>query len=629
MKIPVNFIAMVMGLIAAPLVAATEADAARGVNEQLRAAWVKEGLTAAPRSEDATFLRRVSLDLTGTLPTADEVVKFVADADATKRGKVVERLLTSDAYARHWGDYWDALLMGRLTREGYIDRNAFHQWLVDQFATNVPWDKFVYSLLTAEGYNTNKVPGNAASNPPDQQQKFNAATNWFLRYRMALPELAGTTSRVFLGVQIQCAQCHDHKTEAWKKDDFKQFTAFFTKTWPTYYDKGMIIGTTRQETKDWPVVAPINAKTERYFTSYKEYVESKPRFLQGEEYRGFTSRRAALAKWVTAKENPWFAKAIVNRMWAKMTGRGFVEPIDDLRPGNPAVMNQTLELLANDFIANGYDLHHLLRTICATEAYQLACRADAATVAEGHPKLWSAYPMKRLELETQLDVMLQATGAREALNRLTKSNLRLIRQSILKQFVTQLGTDDMAEATSFDETVPQALLLLNGTLVNGATRATPGLALAEVLKSTTDTRARIERLYLRTVSRRPTEKELAGWEAFLKEPREVVSKEAPGGEPLVGPAANRVTPEVANAPADMEFKELLKFIKTSGDYTALRGRVRNNADGLLFVKAFEQYSADYPLAVLASMGGGTTVEEQAFEDLFFALVNGSEFLTNH
>jgi hypothetical protein len=614
-------------IAAAGTAPAAPPPASATVDRQLRAAWQAKQITPAPRADDARFLRRLYLDLTGTLPPSEKVSAFLDDRDPEKRGRVIDELLASDGYARHSADYWDALLMGRLTAEAYIDRGAFRRWLQEQLARNTPWDRFVTQLVTAEGYNTDRRPGGAKSDPDDIRERYNPATNWFLRYSRALPELSASTSKLFLGVRIQCAQCHDHKTEKWTQEDFRQFTAFYAKTFPKYYDKGLVVGIHRVETRDWPITAPVNGPYASFFASYKDYVQATPRVLQGKEVRGFGNRRAELAKWMTARDNPWFAKAIVNRMWARLLGQGFVEPVDDFRPGNPPVLPETLQTLADDFVEHGHDLRHLLRVICNTEAYQLACRGGGAE--GGRAPLWSAYPLKTLDIEVLLDVVLQATEADRFIDRLSKGKLDLLRQSFVRQFVIQMGTDDMAEAADADESIAQALVFLNGALVNGSTRLAPLMTLDEVLKASHDDRERLEQLYLRTLSRRPTAAEMDTWLAFLKKPRAVVRAAGPATGLVTGAEALKVNPAIADADQDADFAELLKHAHTAADFQALAKRMRNNADAGLYVKAFQAWVAEAPFQALTLQGGGRTASEQAYEDIFWALLNSSEFLSNH
>ncbi|MBL9090037.1 MAG: DUF1549 domain-containing protein [Planctomycetaceae bacterium] len=597
------------------------------VDSDLRVVWGKYGISPAPPVDDAGFLRRLTLDLTGRLPQPQAVEEFLDDASPDKRARAVDRLLASPEYAEHWATYWDNLLMGRLTREAFLDRAAFKQWLRAEFAANTSWDQVVRKLITAEGYNTNRRPARGGSaDPKDLDERFNPAANWFLRYSRALPDMASATSKLFLGVQIQCAQCHDHKSEKWKQDDFKQFAACFAKTWPTYVDSPQTltrqVGLYRMELKDRLIVPPV-AKYESVFGSYKDYIDVAPKLLDGTEVRTWGSRRKIVADWVTNDTNPWFAQAIVNRLWGKLLGRGFVEPIDDFRPGNPALLPATLDALATDFRAHRYDLRHLLRAICLTEAYGRAC-VDLELSA-GAPSYWAAYPVKALDVEELFDAVTQATDGEAALNRISKNNYELIRGAFVQELVTQMGTDDMAEVTELDETIPRSLLLINGALVCGTTRhSLPDQGLAPLLAQG-DEQA-IEQLYLRTLSRRPTAAELSRWLEFTAKPRTVVVTKPPvkASPPLIG-----VTKEIAEAAEGTDFTELLKHAQTAADFAALRGKMENNADAALYAKAFRTYVAETPFNILAALPGGKTAKQQAFEDLYWALLNSTEFLTNH
>jgi hypothetical protein len=600
------------------------------VDSHLRTAWKQHGITPAPTVDDEGFLRRVTLDLTGRLPTSHAVRDFLAETSPNKRADVVDRLLASPDYVEHWATYWDNLLMGRLTREGFLDRAAFKGWLREQFAANKPWDEIVRRLITAEGYNTNKRPlRGGGPDPRDFDERYNPAANWFLRYSRALPDFASATSKLFLGVQIQCAQCHDHKTEKWKQDDFKQFAACFSKTWPTYVERPAMlttmVGIFRMDVKDRLITPPVE-KYEIAFGSYKDYVDVQPKLLDGPEVRTWGSRRKVVADWVTADDNPWFAKAIVNRMWARLLGRGFVDPLDDFRPGNPPALPKTLDALAADFRAHDNDLRHLLRTICMTETYQRD-GVDLQLPAGTHA-YWASYPVKALEVEELFDAVMQVTDAKAGIDRISKNNYELIRNSFIQELVVQMGTDDMAEVAEPEETIPRSLMMLNGALVCGTTRHTAGFGLSNVLK-TPDDAAVIEELYLRTLSRRPTHDEAKRWQSFVATPREIVKTAGPAAELPLGAAAKGLSPEIAKAGADADFTELLKHARTAADFGMLRGKMENNADAGLYAKAFREYVATVPFQYLATIGGGATPREQAFEDLFWALLNSSEFLSNH
>lgn len=642
-------------LISAGLVASLRGENIARVSKDLdahfAAAWQEAGLTPAPAVDDARYLRRVYLDIAGALPPPAKVQEFLSDARPDKRSQIVDELLKSPEYATRWANYWNAILMGRTIESAAIDQTGFKAWLHDEFAKNTAWDKIVSELITAEGWNTSRKPVNATSHPKDQEERYAPAVNWFLKYWQSMPELSSATSKVFLGVQLQCAQCHDHKTEKWTQEDYRQFTAFFVKTWPKYFDGGGQLGTNRIEVTEHWFVPPITKRNEQYLASYKEYLSSTPKLLDGREIGMFASRRKELAKWITAKDNPYFAKAIVNRLWGLFLGHGFVEPIDDFRPSNPPTLPAALETLAADFTAHDYDLHRLIRVICASRPYQLACRAEVAQGSDigpnqpeaSNPKsqitnpqssahvLWSRYPLKQFEVEVLLEVVLQGTGSTEYLTRLSQKNLDLIRTSFARQFVSQLGTDDMLEVTNFDETIPRALLMLNGPLFCGSTRLTEGLALHGLYRNQQDDRERIDQLYLLTLSRLPTSIEKEHWLKFVAAENAVVSTPGPasGEMQLTGLAALVPSKQITGAPDDAEFSDLLKHARSAADFRALYGKMRNNADAGLYVRAFREFSAEAPFRYLAQQGGGRTAQEQAYEDLHWALLNCTEFLTNH
>lgn len=622
---------LVVALVVASTARAELPEVTAKADALLAAVWQTEGIAPAPTVDDARFLRRVTLDLTGRLSEPQAVVSFLQDAAADKRARAIDRLLASDAYAEHWATYWDNLLIGRLTREGFLDRQAFHTWLREEFAKNTPWDKLVYQLLTAEGYNTNKRPiRGGGPDPADFDERYNPAVNWFLRYSRALPDMASSTSRLFLGVQIQCAQCHDHKTEKWKQQDFKQFAACFAKTYPTYVEKPamltQVVGVFRMELKDRLLTPPVK-KYEMVFGSYADYIEPTPKVLDGPEIKTWGSRRKPLADWVTRPDNPWFAKAIVNRLWGKLLGSGFVDPIDDIRPGNPPICGDTWQLLADDFAQHQFDLRRLLAAICNTQAYGRAC--VELTLPPGKRNPWAAYPLKALDVEELFDAVVQATDAEAGLNKISKDNFALIRGAFINQLVSQGSTDDMPEVKELEETIPRSLMLMNGALVCGCSRTTPGFGLAALLQSAKDDAATIEQLYLRTLSRRPTASELAAWKKFVAQPRQVVKTAGPTSDRPLGLAAMRVNETIANAPDDADFGELLKHANTAADFAAMRKRLKNNADAGLLAKAFRDYAAEAPFDFLASVGGGGTPREQAFEDVYWSLLNSTEFLTNH
>jgi hypothetical protein len=561
-------------ILSATFASAAPPPMSRVIDEKVEAAWKAHKITPAPPADDARFFRRIHLDIAGELPQEKDVVAFLADTDPNKRSAAIDKLLAGKDYAEHFADYWDALLMGRLTKSQLVDRKAFRDWLRTQLDKNTPWDKFVRELLTAEGYNSTATPirGGAEKAPEDLKERHNGAVNWHLKYAQALPDLSGAAGRLFLGVQIQCAQCHDHKTEKWTQKDFRQFTAFFATTRPRPVDTGQVLGIRRVELKEYPRafggLGPIGKNN-------REYTSVVPRPLDGREI-ATAERRRALADWMTDKKNPWFAQALVNRMWGYFTGTGFVEPVDDFRPSNEVVLPDLLKALSADFVASGYDVKHLIRVICNSKVYQLSSKPSSVGKEAEH-QYWSRYPLKPLDLEVFLAVLARATGNERQIGAVLEGN-EFARERFLRQFVVALGTDDMAEARDFEETIPQALMLLNGRMTNDGTRGLPRSVLGEVLTETDDEK-RIERLYLKTLSRKPTAAETKHWVSFVSAPR--AGSSAP---------ATKADAKVGNAKAGL-----------GGGF----------------------------LAALKARGGVRTPKDQAYEDLFWALINSAEFLFNH
>jgi hypothetical protein len=597
------------------------------INQMIRAEWKKENVIPAPPVDDARFLRRAYLDITGSIPPPEAVTAFLADRSPDKRSKAIDGLLNSPKYSDQWTNYWDNVLMGRTVRSQVLDRVAWRQWLHSQFEKNAPWNKFVYDLITATGVNSTggsyaKVmglnmpnrPGAAMLNKPGQAGapgsmemsmeggdgastvggKVNGAVNWQLKYAQNPADLSGTASKVFLGVQIQCAQCHDHKTEKWKQDDFRKLTACFMNTRPRpvgTYEKGSI----RQvDLEDFN--RPFMARNAKAAAGRSEYLGAQPAALDGTDFSSSSNRRVALATWMTAPDNPWFAEAIVNRVWSHFMGRGFVEPVDDFRPSNPAIMPDLLKKLSDDFVAHDYDLKYLIKQVCATEVYQLS--SQPAKQADITNKLWARYRLKPMGPEQLLDSLVTATSLGPVLEKVAGGNIAALKFGMMRQLTFLFDVDEEFEQKDFEGTIPQALLLLNSNLTNRAVTPIPGTALADVLQMQGSDRDKIESLYLRTVSRKPTPAEINKWTAFLNEPRDTITDNSAPEAAQTGRAGGGM------------FNRMQKG--------AAKGMKRGGG-------------GPDPLARIAGRlnANDASPKEQAYEDLFWALLNSSEFIFNH
>jgi hypothetical protein len=320
-----------------------------------------------------------------------------------------------------------------------------------------------------------------------------------------------------------------------------------------------------------------------------EYANAQPAALDGTDFSNSSNRRAALAGWMTAPENPWFAEAIVNRMWSHFMGRGFLEPVDDFRESNPAVMPDLLKKLSDDFVAHDYDLKHLIKTITATQVYQLS--SGQAKTNPGNT-LWARYRLKPMGPEQLMDSLVTATNLGPVLERMFGGNLDALKTQLQRQFTFLFDTDEEQEQKDFEGTIPQALLMLNGNITNRGASPIPGAALAEIMSMTGGDEGKIEALYLRTLSRKPTAGELARWTRFIQQPRNVIVNDSPIGE-----AVDRRPLRMQNAKQQ-----------------AKRGPGPDPLNRL----GAGRFEAMNP-----------TARQQAYEDLFWALLNSSEFIFNH
>jgi WD40 repeat protein len=339
---------------------------------------------------DSEFLRRSTLDAIGRLPTTEETRGFFADRGPMKRERWIERLLADPNYSDYWANKWADLLRPNPDRVGVKSIFVLDQWLRESFRQNKPFDQFAREILTAEGTNHRDGPAvvyRDRREPPDRTTLF---------------------SQLFLGTRMECAKCHHHPNERWSQDDFYQFAAFF--------------GPLKQ--KGAGLSPPISAGTEEfYFTSDGGDVKHpvtgakmSPRPPDVGEFKipEREDPRVELADWLVNPKNPFFARAAVNRVWAVFFGRGFVEPVDDFRVSNPIVNEPLLNALANDFVANGYDLKKLMRTIMQSRLYQLSSTPSEYNLTD--TKNFSRSYRRRLSAEVLLDAVNDVTGATDQFN---------------------------------------------------------------------------------------------------------------------------------------------------------------------------------------------------------------------
>jgi hypothetical protein len=442
-----------------------------------------------PLIDDQTFLRRVSLDLTGRLPSPDELRRIVDDSSPDKRAQVIDRLLDSEAYAINWGRYWrDAVTYHTPASGNYLRWKLFDGWWTEQLRRNRPWSEIVTELVTASGVNDETAPVN------------------YLTALYGNPvEIAATTSRVFLGVRIQCAQCHDAKNEPWKREQFHALAAFFGRARLVQHKDVNGRGT--------PYAIECKAEGQYQMTDKADparLIPMQPRMLTGESVAFDTpdlERRRALARWLTSPQNPWFARCYVNRIWSALVGWGFYPAVDDLGNDVAPIHPKVLTALEQAWIASGYDMRWLFRTITLTDVYQRQLQPVNVT-AEDLPGVCPV----QLRAEQVFEALQNALAFNENDTSIPapapSSAPAVQRHSGLRNMVYMAFKEDPSAARSeLHGTIPQALLLMNSRLVHMYTSSKGKTILAELLAKPRTNEEMVEALYERVLARKPAAEE--------------------------------------------------------------------------------------------------------------------------
>ncbi|MCS6978080.1 MAG: DUF1549 and DUF1553 domain-containing protein [Gemmatales bacterium] len=475
------------------------------IDELLSKAHQGDQVQPAPKTTDEQFLRRVTLDLTGKLPTPTEISQFVNDSDPQKRSKVIDRLLDSDAFATHWARYWSDVIVSRATND-LVKRTGISRslelWFAQQLRENRTWSEIARSLITANGEVKFGPPNADASQGP-------AVFLLCHQGAEAAVERAAETSRVFLGIQIQCAQCHDHPSDIWKREQFHELTAFYARVGDRLVRNS--------ETNRFEGIALVSRPFGEHLMPNLENPRQRgtlthPKFLTGESYlrgRSDQDRREALAQWITSKDNYWFSAAFVNRVWAELLGQGFYQPVDAMGPLQAATYPDVLYRLADSFRASDYDIRQLYRVILNTEAYQRQIRLGDSP--DEHLRFAAAYPsrLNAHALWNSLECALGPIGAPPFPNAPRPGGARFLPRNFLEfQFKDLFGFDPSTKSDEVEGSVPQALMLMNNLALNNQIRAVGDTTLARILRSTRDDREAIEAVYLRVLARKPTASEL-------------------------------------------------------------------------------------------------------------------------
>jgi hypothetical protein len=433
--------------------------------------------------DDETFLRRAFLDVAGVAPAPAEHDRFLADAAPDKRAKLVDELLGRKEFAELWVMKWAELLQMRTDDNNRVSYKAtllYHHWLQEQIARNVPFDQIVRELLSASG--------GTFRNPP---------ANYYQVERDTL-KLAENVAQVFLGMRIQCAQCHNHPFDRWTMDDYYGFAAFFARI-------GRKNGEDPRETvifdaKGGEVAHPVGGRA------------MKPKFLGGATPDlGGRDRRAVLAEWIASPENPFFARNLVNLVWAHFFGVGIVEPVDDVRVSNPPSNPELLDELAKRFVASRYDFKQLVREICASRTWQRSTRSNATN--EQDSRNFSHAAIRRVRAEVLLDVLSQVTETPNKFQGLPLGAraVQIADGNVSNYFLDTFGRASRATVCScevkMEPNVSQALHLLNGE--DTTRRIREGGAVRKLLAAGRTPSEVMDELWLRCLARRPDEGERA------------------------------------------------------------------------------------------------------------------------
>ncbi len=551
------------------------AEVDRAIVKDLKAAKIE----SAKLANDEDFLRRVSIDLAGAVPTAREATLFGLNTDPNKRAKVIDQLLASDEYSASWARYWrDVILLRATNMRAPLVNNAFLDWMTEALKQNRSWDKIATDLLTATG-----------------EVRENGKTALFFAHEGDANEVAGEVSRIFMGIQIQCANCHNHPWDRWKREQFHEIAAFFPRvtvrrtdpnnlgSWEVVSfnartdrsnirenmlanadsifrfadrnrdgklskeegsnapfgrvfdrilenadkDKDGLLSLAEFKEMPAPPEQPGRGSSEHYMPDLNnpaaQGTKINPKFFltSNSTVRDLDDldRREWFAEELTSSKNEWFAKAIVNRIWGELTGQGFYMPIDDIGPDRKCSIPEALDALAKGFVASKHDLKWLFRTIALTETYQR--QVQQKVLSEDAPAFASATPT-RLRGDQLYSSLLKVLGIEEPRPQAPRpgqqagAQNRFALRSPRDAFNQVFGFDPSTQQDDITGNVPQALFLMNSPQISSQLRADGNTKLAELLKKYSDDVDALSELYLMVLAREPSKKELEICQSYLK-----------------------------------------------------------------------------------------------------------------
>lgn len=469
------------------------------IDELVAAKWKRMKILPSELCDDAEFVRRVYLDLTGLPPTADEVRSFLQDGRETrvKRDELVDRLVGSDDYVEHWSNRWADLLQVNRKFLGAEGSVSFRKWIRDEVASNTSYDDFVRKILTASGSN-----------------RENPAASYFKTLRTPEATMENTT-HLFLGVRFNCNKCHDHPFERWTQDQYYQTAAYFARVGlkrDPASEKRNIGGTAVEGAK--PLYEIVFEKNEGEVTHDRTKEVTAPQFPYSCDYRSPADapRREQLAAWLTSADNQYFARSYVNRLWGYLFGVGIIEPIDDIRAGNPPSNPELLDYLTGEFIQSGFDAQHVLRLVCKSRTYQLSVKTGSWN--EDDNTNYSHALARRLPAEVLFDSLHRAVGAMSKFPGVPPGTraAALPDSGVMlpSGFLATLGRPSRESACECDRSndlqLGPVMALVSGPTISGAI-ADPDNELAKLVADEEDDRKLIDELFLRILNRNATDSE--------------------------------------------------------------------------------------------------------------------------
>ncbi|MBQ16648.1 MAG: hypothetical protein CMJ65_05935 [Planctomycetaceae bacterium] len=553
MRHTIRFALALIGLLPAlSLAADSDKVIVKTINTHLRQGWVDNEIAASARATDGEFARRVSLDVVGHIPRYARLAEFLDSEKQDRREQLVELLLDDEDYVRNWTTFWGNLLIGRTNNQG--NRRPLDRWLRRSLTRNMPYNRFVFELVAAEGTSDE-----------------NGAVNFLVAHlnNGAVPATA-ITARLFLGMQVQCTQCHNHPFNDWKQSQFWSMNAFFS-------------GTRRLGNRNAFRLVDLPSREVKFFEKRSGLQEATLRkFVDGTSVtiNDQIQPRRQLAELITDASKPYMARTAVNRLWSHFFGFGFTRPIDDMGPHNPASHPELLDYLATQFRLAGYDTKRLIRWITASEAYNLSSRIGEKNAdddpAAGTTPLFSRMYVKQFQAEQLYDSLIIATNAHKVGRGFDAAENQ--RRTWLRQFVQTFGTDENDESTTFNGTIPQALVMMNGALINSALSTSKGSLLQRVVDSPKGD--------IRPVSR------------------------------TTSPRSRRKRKTVVVSPLQAK----------KNRYRAIPRKIQT-----LFLVALQRQPTPEEMTALDRVfqEGGSRDPIAGLQDVFWAVLNSNEFITNH